>query len=180
MCRFQRQCMTRGFAPARRGTFVSAKVPKAICPAVFALPLKLGRGTSDFACLSGSADGTSDLHGWRKCKGLSGTILALCRRRTPACGASLSPLLLASPGLAIRGEPVQRDKGPLDLCLYPLHPARPPHGAARCTGTYECRECRMHTSGLRLHSSDVQEAQVPRAHGSAGAALARPKGRKTI
>ncbi len=34
MCRFQRQCVTRGFAPARRGTFVSAKVPKAICPAV--------------------------------------------------------------------------------------------------------------------------------------------------
>ncbi len=26
--------MTRGFALARRGTFVSAKVPKAICPAV--------------------------------------------------------------------------------------------------------------------------------------------------
>ncbi len=41
------------------------------------------RGTSDFTCLSGSVDGTSDLHGWRKCKGLSGTILALCRRRTP-------------------------------------------------------------------------------------------------
>ncbi len=87
------------------------------------------RGTSDFDCLSGSVDGTSDLHGWRKCKGLSGTILALCRRRTPACGAPLSLLSLASPGLAIRGEPVRRDKGPLDLYLYPLHPPGPTRGS---------------------------------------------------
>jgi hypothetical protein len=49
---------------------------------------------------------------------------------------------------------------------------------ARCTRTYECRECRTHTNGLRLPSSDVQEAQVPRVHGRTGAASARPKGRK--
>ncbi len=73
-----------------------------------------------------------------------------------ACSAPLSLLSLASPGLAIRGEPVQRDKGPLDLCLDPLHPSRPPPGGARCTGMYECRECRMHTSGLRLHSSSAR------------------------
>ncbi|GMQ90094.1 MAG: hypothetical protein BMS9Abin10_0441 [Gammaproteobacteria bacterium] len=38
--------------------------------------------------------------------------------------ASLSVLSLGSPGLAVRGEPVQRDKGPPDLCLDPLHPFR--------------------------------------------------------
>ncbi len=44
------------------------------------------------------------------------------------CCASLSVLLLASPGLAVRGEPVQRGKGPPDLCLDPLHPYRAPAG----------------------------------------------------
>ncbi|MFQ5757706.1 MAG: hypothetical protein ACE5H7_16630, partial [Acidiferrobacterales bacterium] len=44
------------------------------------------------------------------------------------CCASLSVLLLASPGLAVRGEPVQRGKGSLDLCLNPLHPFRAPSG----------------------------------------------------
>ncbi len=44
------------------------------------------------------------------------------------CGTPLSLLSLASPGLAIRGEPVQRDKGSLDLCLDPLHPSRAPAG----------------------------------------------------
>ncbi|GEM_PF-5964545 len=39
-----------------------------------------------------------------------------------ACSAPLSLLSLASPGLAIRGEPVQRDKGPLDLCLLSASP----------------------------------------------------------
>ncbi len=43
--------------------------------------------------------------------------------RAPCC-ASLSLLLLASPGLAVRGEPVRRDEGPLDLRLDPLHPFR--------------------------------------------------------
>ena len=32
----RRRCNTRGFTPARRGTFVSAKVPKAICPGLCA------------------------------------------------------------------------------------------------------------------------------------------------
>ena len=45
-----------------------------------------------------------------------------------ACCAPLSVLSLASPELAVRGKPVQRDKGPLDLCLEPLHPYRAPSG----------------------------------------------------
>ncbi len=31
-----------------------------------------------------------------------------------------------------------------------------PYGAARCTGMYECRECRTHTSGLRLRLSSAR------------------------
>ncbi len=44
------------------------------------------------------------------------------------CSASLPLLSLASPGFALHGKPVQRGKGPLDLCLYPLHPPRAPSG----------------------------------------------------
>ncbi len=73
-----------------------------------------------------------DLQGWRKYSRIVGNNPSLdADGGRMACGASLSLLSLASPGLAIRGEPVQRDKGPLDLCLYPLHPSRPPLGGAR-------------------------------------------------
>ncbi len=70
--------------------------------------------TPGFPCLgaglSRCSEGTADLHGRRKCKGLSGTILAMMPSGArAACCASLSLLSLASPGLAIRGEPVQRD-----------------------------------------------------------------------
>ncbi len=52
--------MTRGFAPAPRGTFVSAKVPKAILPRGLrpAPHFRCGQPRTG-GCLSGSADGTS-------------------------------------------------------------------------------------------------------------------------
>ncbi len=100
MRRLWRQLFSPGRRPRTRVTFVSADVqgctsvavsgrkerqksPKPFCLAVFGPRPRTVRATSDFDCLGGSVDGTSDLHGWRKCKGLSGTILALCRRRTP-------------------------------------------------------------------------------------------------
>jgi hypothetical protein len=52
----------------------------------------------------------------------SSAVLSQC----PACGAPLSLLSLASPGLAVHGKPVQRGEGSLDLRLYPLHPSRTP------------------------------------------------------
>ncbi len=60
----------------------ATKVTKAIRACAFTgepnrFPHRLGR-------LSGSLEGASDLHGWRKCKGLLGTILALSLRWT--CG----------------------------------------------------------------------------------------------
>ncbi len=36
------------------------------------------------------------------------------------------PSSLESPGLAVRGKPVQRDEGPPDLHLSPLHPCTAP------------------------------------------------------
>ena len=120
--------------------------------AAFAPPLNLERGTSDFTCLSGSADGTSDLHGWRKCEGLSGTILALCRRTDAALQRSAFPALAcksrADHSWRARSAG-QRSTGPLSLSASP-RPA-PFRGSAM-----------------------YRDVQVPRAHGCAGAASARP------
>ncbi len=40
----------------------------------------------------------------------------------PACSAPLSLLSLARPGFAVRGKPVQRGEGSLDLRFDPFHP----------------------------------------------------------
>ena len=133
--------------PRVQGRTGAAKVTKTIFACAFTgkpdrFPHGLGR-------LSGSLEGASDLHGWRKCKGIVGNNPCLPLRVDARLGCvPLSLLSLASPGLAIRGEPAQQDKGPLDLCLDPLHPSRPLTVSARCTGTYKCRERRTHASGL--------------------------------
>jgi len=100
-----RRDILAGSRPGRRGTLVSAKVPKAICACAIA---RNASGCPARLIVSG---GPPKGH---PCP---------CGGRAPCC-ASLSLLLLASPGLAIRGEPVQRGRGPLDLCRDPLHPFR--------------------------------------------------------
>ena len=79
------------------------------------------------------------------------------------CSASLSLLLLASPGLAIRGEPVQRDKGSLDLCLDPLHPSRARYWPDDVQGCTNAAGAWMRRSGLRLRRHLVRrKAQNPK------------------
>ncbi len=85
---------------------VSAKVPKAICACAIA------RKNQRVPCTPQSSQGVQASH------------IPCAWPGRAACCASLSLLLLASPGLAVRGEPVQRDEGPLDLRLDPLHPFR--------------------------------------------------------
>ncbi len=113
-----RRCILAGSRPGGRGTLVSAKAPKAICACAIARQIQ--RVPCTPCRLSGSGQGPF----------FAPAFAASLERpvrpgpgRTPCC-ASLSLLLLASPGLAVRGEPVQRGKGPLGLCLDPLRPFR--------------------------------------------------------
>ncbi len=122
--RLQRQCTSGAPAP-HAGDFCFGKSHQNHLPLALRRLRRCPRGGAGLRRFS---DGTSDLHGWRKCKGLSGTILAMCRIERATCSASLSLLSRASPGFAFRGKPVQRGKGPLDLCIYPLHPSRSPSG----------------------------------------------------
>ncbi len=150
--------------------------------AAFAPPLNLGRGTSDFTCLSGSADGTSDLHGWRKCKRLSGTILALCRRTDAGLQRSAFPALACKsradhPWRARSAG--QRSTGPLSLSASP-RPAplrgsamyrdvqvprvqdaceRPSAALIRCTGSTSAAGARKRRSGLGSTVGTKQQRQ---------------------
>ena len=108
------------------------------------------------ACLSRCSEGTSDLHGWRKCKGLSGTILAMC----PRAYARLAALRFPCSRLQVQGSPsvaspFSGTKVHWTFVLIRFTPLAPLRAELRlrktcCTGTYECRERRMQVNGLGL------------------------------
>ncbi len=85
----------------------------------------------------------------------------------PACGAPLSLLSLASPGLAVRGKPVRRGEGSLDLRLYPLHPYPAPSRG------------RASTSLILGSTEGAKTASTLSSHWGGRGGVARPKGRKT-
>ncbi len=135
--------------PRVQGRTGAAKVTKTIFACAFTgkpdrFPHGLGR-------LSGSLEGASDLHGWRKCKGIVGNNPCLPLRVDARLGcAPLSLLSLASPGLAflrfaillhseVRGRPslvcpFAGGERPLDPRLYPAHPWRARSAGQRSTG----------------------------------------------
>ena len=91
-----------------------------------------------------------------------------------ACCAPLSLLSLASPGLAIRGGPVQRGEGSLDLRHYPLHPSCAPSGLDFVYAPRDVHGCanaasaRMRKNGLGLLEGARKATPPPHSLGRVG------------
>jgi hypothetical protein len=85
----------------------------------------------------GCYTGTYECREWRDPQERPSAVLF----QWPACGAPLSLLSLATPGRAVRGKPVQRGEGSLDLRLYPLHPYPAPSRDLTSPSLIRCAGC---------------------------------------